>query len=319
MSKLNEVAFLRSLQLDDEEIEQRNSSCPEPGVLWAMMQKDRGDSEMAEELRNHIAVCAACLDLTKRLHAFHRAVQGETNPRAEQSWAESRPKLNQWMDAFLDEPQPTQAPAPKPLVVVPARRRFSGYSWAIPLAAAVAVLAIVLFVERRHTATDQDGGKQVATAPVRSGNELPATPSVPAGTPDQLMLKKNQDASEHGSGQAPRTITIAGGERMRLYPKEVRKVANDSYYVAGTLSPISSQNALFDSADVSGVLTSTQPRGRFELKINSATLKNRTYRVSATDGDDQILAVPVSGQVVPQLDHAIEIEITRGPSLHIEP
>ncbi len=322
MSKLNEAAFLRSLRFDDEEIDQLNTSCPEPGILWAMMQKDRGNSAMAEDLRNHVAVCPSCLDLTKRLYAFQRAQQGQVSPKAEQSWAESRPKLNQWIDRFLDQQQQQRQaqPTPKPVAVIAPRPRTFNLTWAIPLAAGIALLAIVLFVESRHTAVDQNGGTQIATAPVRPGNESPATPSVPARTPDQLLMKKNGDApTEASSGQAPPTITFIGNPRMRLLLKSVREMANDSYYVAGTLLPINSQNALFDSADVSGVFASTQPRGHFELKINSATLKGRNYRVSATDGDDQIIAVPVNGQAVPQLEQTIEIEITRGPSLHIEP
>ena len=82
MSKLNEAAFLRSLAINDEEIDQPKQGCPDPNIFWALMQKDRRDSEMAEELRDHLAICKDCRDLTARLFAFHRSAVGERDPEA---------------------------------------------------------------------------------------------------------------------------------------------------------------------------------------------------------------------------------------------
>ena len=322
MSKLNEAAFLRSLSLDDEELEQPRGSCPQPSILWMLMQKDRSGSAMAEDLRNHIAVCPSCLDLTRRLYAFHRSVQGEVNRKAEESWAESRPKLNQWIDTFLNDQEQAKAqPAPKPLVLVnpPSRRKLFSLSWAIPLAGAVAVLAILMIVQSRHA--DKNAAAQMASAPIRPEDNSPSGPSLNApssSSGQQLMMNKGVPA-EDSAAEVPETISFYGGERMKLQLSSVEAQDDGSYRVRGTLSPVAPLNTVFDSAEVSGIFRPAQPQGRLQLKIAGAELKNRSYRVATAEVDDLLEAIAAGEHAAPQAGQAMEIEVERGPSLRLQP
>jgi hypothetical protein len=321
MSTLQEAAFLRSLSLDDAEVDRPEGTCPQPGILWSLMQKDAGESTLAEDLRNHIAVCPSCLDLATRLNAFHRAVRGEINRKAEKSWAESRPRLNQWLDTFLEQTQPEVRPAPKPMALVtpPVRRRFFRLAWAMPLAAAMAVLAVVLLVQSRHTGGQQSGA-QIATGPLQPENHPSAAPPN-APSADQPMLMKNNGEVPAGNsaGEVPETIAFNGGERLKLQLTSVELLEDGSYQLTGRLAPIDSQNAVLDSAEVSGIYRPAQPQGRLELSINAAGFKNRSYRVLPNGIDDQVRAVTLHDHVVPRIGETVEIRVKHGPNLHLEP
>ncbi len=320
MSKLNEAAFLRSLSLDEEAVEQPLDSCPQPTILWALMQKDRSGSEMAEELRNHIAICPSCLDLTKRLYAFHRAVQGEPNQKAEETWAESRPKLNQWIDTFLSEQAKAKSrPAPTPLVLVkqPSRRKLFRLAWAMPLAGVVAVVAILVFVEGRHV-DGNHGATQIASAPVRPEGSSSSTPpfGAPPSSSDQQMMSNG--ASEEGSAAAlPETINFSGGERMKLQLSSVQPKDDGSYLVSGTLLPADRISAVFDSAEVSGIFRPAESQDHLKLRIDGAEFKGRDYRAGGMD--DLLDAVATGEHTAPEVGQALEVRVERGPSMHLQP
>jgi hypothetical protein len=319
MSRLNEAAFLRSLLLEEAEIDQPRRSCPEPSILWALMQKDRRDSDMAEDLRNHIAVCPSCLDLTKRLYAFHRSVQGEVSHKAEASWAESRPKLNQWFDDFLHQQESQAQPSRKPLALVPAppqRPRFFNLAWMAPTAVAVVALAAVMVFLSRRASQDQGGTAQVASAPIQPQSGAPSVSSLPSPPSDQQLMMNNH--ADNSTAEPPQTIIFNGGERMKLQLISVRPMQDGSYRVTGTLMPIDPQNAPVDSAEVSAVFAARAP-GHLELTIKSAEFRSRTYHVPAANIDDVVKAVTVDSHAVPQAGRTIEVEIKSAPNLRIEP
>ncbi len=322
MSQLQEAAFLRSLSLDEEEVDRPERTCPQPGILWSLMQKDAGESTLAEELRNHIAVCPSCLELATRLNAFHRAVQGQVNRKAEASWPESRPRLNQWLDSFLEQQgQPEARPAPKPLVLVtpPVRRRFFRLAWAMPLAAAVAVLVVVLLIQGRHTG-GQHSAAQIATGPLQPENHPSAAPpNAPSADKPMLMKNNGEVPAANSAGEVPETIAFNGGERLKLQLTSVELLEDGSYQLTGRLAPIDLQNGVLDSAEVSGIYRPAQPRGRLQLSINAAGFKNRSYRVLPNGIDDQVTAVPLHDHVVPRIGETIEIQVKHGPNLHLKP
>jgi hypothetical protein len=322
VSKLNEAAFLRSLSLDDEEVEHPSGSCPEPSILWALMQKDRSGSEMAEDLRNHIAVCPACLDLTKRLYAFHRSAQGDRSLKAEESWAESRPRLNQWIDTFLEQQDAAQAqPAPKPVVIASSasRRPFFGLGWSIPLAAATAALALIIGVQIWRKSDTVKPSSQIALAPIRPETNSSSAGSGAASSADQQQLMKNQDNAGSSATEAPQIISFSGGERMKLRVTSVQAQEDGSYRLTGTLLPVDSQNALLDSANVAGVFLPASPQPHLELRFNTADFRNRSYRVPARGIDDEIQAVPLNQPGAPQVGQTIEIQIEHAPNLQASP
>jgi len=317
MSRLNEAALLRSLLLEEDEVAQLRGACPEPGILWALMQKDRSGSAMAEDLRNHIAVCPSCLDLTKRLYAFHRSVQGEVSHKAESSWAESRPKLNRWLDTFLEEQKSSQAqPSRKPLVLVPAppRRRLFKLGWMAPAAVAVAALAVVLLFLSHRQSENQSGASQVASAPIQPQSGQPSTSPLTSPPTDQQLMVNNH---AENLTEAPQTIAL-NGERMKLQLVSVHGLADGSYSIAGTLLPVDPQKAIIDSAEVSGVFAIQAP-GHLELTIKNAEFRNRTYGVPAAAVDDMVKAIAVNNHATPQAGRTIEVEIKSAPELHIEP
>ena len=314
MTRLNEAAFLRSLLLEEEEVDQPRGACPEPGILWALMQKDRGSSAMTEDLRNHIAVCPSCLDLTKRLYAFHRSVQGEVSHKAEASWPESRPKLNQWLDTFLEEQKSPQAqPSRKPLVLVaaPPRRKFLNFAWMAPTVVAVAALAVVMFFLSRRASEDHSGAAQVASGPIQPQNGSASTSPLTSPPSDQQLMMNS-------TAEAPQTIVFNGGERMKLQVASVQALEDGSYSITGTLLPIDPQTARVDSAEVSGVFAVQAP-GHLELTIKNAEFRNNTYRVPAAAIGDVVKAIAIDSHAVPQAGHTIEVEIKSAPKLQIEP
>ena len=310
MNKLNEAAFLRSLAMNDDDVDQPKQGCPDPNIFWALMQKDRRDGEMAEELRNHIAICPDCRDLAVRLLAFHRAVKGEPNQKAEESWAEARPQLNQWIDQFLDQQARAEAePAAKPVILIPPRRKFFRLTWAVPLAAGMALLAIVLFIESRHPG-DSSEPAQIASGPVQPA---PGNSQMPQSTqsPDQQLLKQGE------SGEVPDTILFSGGERMTLKLTSVEKQEDGSYRVKGMLVPLDSQNATVDSAQVTGIVVPGQ-NGRIALQVGKAGFKNKSYRVSQDDVGQPISGILLNEQQKPKVGGTIDIQVERGPQLQVE-
>jgi hypothetical protein len=322
MSKLNEVAFLRSLSLDESETEQSRRGCPEPSILWALMQKDRGGSAMAEDLRNHIAVCPACRDLSKRLYAFHRASQGDASAEAKASYAEAQPRLNAWIDNLLASQTQMQTqmqtkaqpqPVPRTVMVVEPPRRFFRWSWGAPLVAALAVLVLVVILETRHSHPNPGSETaQIATVPEHAGGDQAQVGSTSGTSNDQTVLMKNDEA-DSASSEAPATITLESGEQMKLMLTKLEPRGDGSFAVEGELLPGDPGKADFDSVEVSGMLTPSQPQGRLQLKISSAKFKDKKYSVS---GGGDISAVRLDGHKgAPQPFETLDIQIVHGQAL----
>jgi hypothetical protein len=268
---------------------------------------------MVTELRKHIADCPSCADLSRRLGAFHYAIEEENAPvKRESVWEKAQPRLDRWMRGYLKSQREVRGPGRQAW-------RFPSLSWGLPLAFAgtAAAIAVVLVVAIRHGGTTQQGvPDQLASVPAHVTNGAPA---VSGRSSDKTLLMNNGKAAENtGPGGAdPESLTLASADWVKLWVTTAALQPDGSYQIEGTLMPVAPGEDTLDSAAIAGTWTHAQEEDHLSLYIDQAAKGKSYYRALPSGGNDRIEAVtPPLTTRVPQVNQTIEVQIVHGLILH---
>lgn len=319
MTTRDEIAFLNSLlSMGEDEIPKTQNTCPEPAVLWSLTQEDRADSVMVRELRAHAATCSSCADLSKRLHVFHQTtegINGDSSAVADREWEQSKARLDTWMRGHLSSQRGGHA----------TRRwtwRLPAMPWGLQAAAVTCALVLVAMVvvwDRHGWRMPESPAFDMASQSSNRDAEQPS--ALPAPNDKNVLMRGNgESGSEKTTGNRP-TITISGGEHMKLWLTAIQSDGDGGYKFEGKLFPLARKGDMFYTADVTAFVSGSQSEDGFSLLVLEATMKDKIYRPAGGVAGTRLTAAFVKNrEVAPKVGATLEIEISEGQlSLTAEP
>jgi hypothetical protein len=301
MSTPRDVAFIKSLLIEHDAPESPTvDACPNPTIFWSLTQKGLAGSPMVAELREHLAKCPSCKDLTRRLQAFHHAVSDDDEAAPEAEWVEAAPRLERRMQAFLESETGKQRPKPKVL-------RFPALRWTLPLALAGCAAAVAIFgvmLERNELPLRSSEPSQLASTSGRKG-DIGHGPPIAPGNDGNILTAESR---------VPDSLALPPGEHFKLLLTSVEFQPDGSYRFTGTLLGATEDEK--SSFEVTGVWTEAAQEGHPKLSIQEVNEGSARYRSSMGGSAAQIAgALPQEGNSAPLVGQTLEVEILKGGTL----